>query len=60
MEKRIFAITTLVEKISEAERNQEEYDSLRKHIQSTEENQEESGSDPVPKRMPVMNWFIKE
>ena len=60
MEKRIFAITTLVEKISEAERNQEEYDGLRKHVESSEEKQEETGSDSVPKTMPVMNWFIKE
>lgn len=45
MEKRIYAITTLVEKIAEAERNQEDFEKLK--------NANPSATKPA-------NWFTTE
>jgi len=59
MEKRIFAITTLVEKISEAESHQEEYDSLQKHLAKRNEEDEENKSN-TEKDLTSVHWFRKE
>lgn len=64
MEKRIFAITTLGEKISEAERNQEEFDSLQKHIDKPKndgkEEEEQISNDAPPQTPESIHWFTKE
>jgi len=62
MEKRIFAITILNEKISEAERNQEDLEDLQKHIQKKQAGEDTSGS---PMKTPQeylqkTHWFTKE
>ena len=60
MEKRIFAITNLVERISEAESHQEEYDSLQKHL--ARRNEEEGGENGAnhEKDFNSCHWFRKE
>jgi len=59
MEKRIFAITNLVERISEAESHQEEYDSLKKHLSK---RSEEGGSHYLHNERDFnsIHWFRKE
>lgn len=65
MEKRIFAITTLGEKISEAERNQEDFDFLQNPVEKPKDNgkeEEEHISDDVPRPQTIeaVHWFTKE
>jgi len=61
MEKRIFAISILNEKISEAERHQEELEELEKHINN--KNTKEEANSPVksPQQyLQTTHWFTKE
>lgn len=62
MEKRIFAITTLVEKIPEAERNQTEHDALEQQAMELESAPEEEASSSPEKTQKAKagSWFIKE